>query len=127
MDGVTTRMMGNPMVEDGSGPEGDKRRAAELAEKKAAAELHKSQIARRLLIARTALNLSMTEFCTGAGISLTTYSNWEGGRQRLSADGAFALRRTYKLSLEWLFFGEDEDKLPSAIRDALKSSPSRKS
>lgn len=65
-------------------------------------------IADRLRWHRALEGMEQKEYAEAAGLKRSAYSNWETGDYRLSLDGARALRKTYGLSLDFLFEGEDE-------------------
>ena len=71
-------------------------------------------VAARLKRAREILNLSKKEFAERAGISMQTYGPFENGHRDLSLQSAKLLRKTYGLTLEYLYFGNIED-LPTRI------------
>lgn len=51
-----------------------------------------------------------------------TYQKWESGAGQLSTRGALKIKRFYKVSLDWLFFG-NEDALSLSLRNALRDNP----
>ena len=73
-------------------------------------------------------SLNQKEYAYRAGVTRSSLNNWESGDYRLSIDGALALRKTFGLSLDFLYAGEDET-LPMALRAAWRDrflvSPSR--
>lgn len=79
-------------------------------------------IAARIKWHRALLGLNQTEYAKRAGIKRSQLSNWETGLQRVSIDGAMDLRRTYGLSLDFIYEGID-DALPMTLRNALLESP----
>lgn len=76
-------------------------------------------IAARILWHRQLENLDQKEYAAKAGLNRSQLSNWETGDYRLSLDGARALRKTYGLSLDFLFEGID-DALPMTLRAAWR-------
>jgi transcriptional regulator with XRE-family HTH domain len=80
------------------------------------------EIAARIRWHRAVENLNQTEYAEKAGIRRSQLSNWETGQQRVSVDGAIALRRTYGLSLDFIYEGID-DTLPMTLRQALRDKP----
>lgn len=76
-----------------------------------------ADIAERLLWHRTFEGLTQKEYATKAGLTRNQLSNWETGDSRLSLDGALALRRTYGLSLDFIYEGNAET-LPMTLRAA---------
>lgn len=55
------------------------------------------------------------EYAGHAKLRRSQLSNWETGLQRISIDGAVALKRAYGLSLDFVYLGED-DALPMTLR-----------
>jgi DNA-binding XRE family transcriptional regulator len=82
-------------------------------------------IAERLRWHRQLEGLEQREYAEKAGLKRAQLSNWESGDYRLSLDGARALRRTYGLSLDFMFEGID-DALPMTLRAAWRDRPSVK-
>lgn len=66
--------------------------------------------------------LKQDEMATSIGVKRSAYSLWEAGTHRLSLDGALALRRSYALSLDFLYEGID-DALPMTLRNAWRERP----
>ena len=64
-------------------------------------------------------SLNQKEYAYRAGVTRSSLNNWESGDYRLSIDGALALRKTFGLSLDFLYAGEDET-LPMALRAAWR-------
>ncbi|WP_407652482.1 helix-turn-helix domain-containing protein [Cohaesibacter marisflavi] len=79
-------------------------------------------IAQRLNWLLDYLELSQVEFARTINASPTTLSNWLSGRSRLSLDGALSIRKTYGVSLDFLYLGR-ADTLPQQIAKAWASSP----
>lgn len=79
-------------------------------------------IAQRLNWHRNMLGLDQKPYAEKAGLKRSQLSNWEAGNTRLSLDGALALRRTYGLSLDFMYEGI-ADTLPMALRSAWMESP----
>lgn len=75
-------------------------------------------VAARLKRAREILDLSKKEFAEKAGISMQTYGPFENAHRDLSLQSAKLLRKTYGLSLEFLYFGKIDD-LPTRISKHL--------
>lgn len=65
------------------------------------------------------MGLKQFEYAEKIGVKRATLNNWEGGRYRLSLDGALALRKQFELTLDFLFFGSDES-LPDEIKKAWR-------
>lgn len=66
--------------------------------------------------------LTQAAYAKKAGLKRPQLNNWESGDFRLSLDGALALRRTYGLSLDFMYEGID-DTLPMALRAAWRDRP----
>ena len=79
-------------------------------------------IATRIRWHRKLEGLSQAEYAAKAGVKRAQISNWESGDYRLSLDGAIALRKTYGLSLDFMFAGID-DALPMTLRAAWRDKP----
>ena len=62
------------------------------------------------------------DYAKRAGLKRSALSNWESGYGRVSLDGAIALRRTYGLSLDFIYEGIDET-LPMTLRQAWRDRP----
>jgi len=85
-----------------------------------------ADIAERIRWHRAVEGLNQSEYARLAGVKRSQLSNWETGLQRVSIDGALALRRTYGLSLDFIYEGID-DALPMSLRQALRDKPLVKS
>lgn len=70
--------------------------------------------------------LTQKDYAEKIGTKRPAYSQWEAGLQRLSLNGALSLRRTYGLSLDFLYEGID-DALPMTLRNAWRDRPSVRS
>ena len=81
-----------------------------------------SKIGARVLWHRTLIGLTQREYAERAGLERSQVKNWETGNYRLSLDGALALRRTYGLSLDFMFEGI-ADALPMTLMQAWQSRP----
>ena len=81
-----------------------------------------SDIAARIRWHRALEGLKQADYATKAGIKRSQLSNWESGQQRISIDGALALRETYGLSLDFIYEGID-DALPMTLRAAWRDRP----
>lgn len=75
-------------------------------------------IAARLKRVRQILALSKKDFAERAGISEQAYGPYENARRDLSLESAKKLRRTYGVSLEFIYFGKIDD-LPHRIAKEL--------
>lgn len=81
-----------------------------------------SDIAERIIWHRKLEGLSQAEYAAKAGLKRNQLGNWESGSFRLSIEGAIALRRTYGLSLDFMYEGID-DALPMTLRQAWRDKP----
>jgi len=75
-------------------------------------------VAARLKRVRHIYGLSKKEFSERAGISEQAYGPYENARRDLSLESAKRLRKTYGLSLEFIYFGKIDD-LPHRITKEL--------
>ncbi|NOX39742.1 MAG: helix-turn-helix transcriptional regulator [Alphaproteobacteria bacterium] len=75
-------------------------------------------VAARLRRVRTVLGLSKKDFAERAGIGEQVYGPFENANRELSLNAAKKLRRTYGLSLEFMYFGKIDD-LPHRIASVL--------
>lgn len=64
------------------------------------------ECAYRLHVTRIALGLSQAEICRQAKIEPSAWNNAETGDNRLGIDNANKLRARFKISLDWLFWGD---------------------
>lgn len=64
-------------------------------------------IGRRLKMTREALGLSQAEFASRAGLSKNAYNMYEKGKQRPSIESAIALVETYRITLDWIYLGDN--------------------
>jgi transcriptional regulator with XRE-family HTH domain len=81
-----------------------------------------SDIAERVRWHRALVALDQADYAMKAGLKRAQLNNWESGNYRLSVDGALALRRTYGLSLDFMYEGID-DALPMTLRNAWRDRP----
>lgn len=65
---------------------------------------------------------SQQEYADSIGVKRSALSLWEAGTQRLSLDGALALRKKYGLSMDFMYEGND-DALPMTLRNAWRERP----
>ena len=84
-----------------------------------------SDIASRIRWHRQLVGLTQKQYGDKIGQKRANINNWESGDYRLSLDGALALRKTYGLSLDFMYEGID-DALPMTLRNAWIESPSVK-
>lgn len=75
-------------------------------------------VAARLERARAIIGLSKRDFAARAGMSEQAYGPFENGVRPLSLEAAKKLRKTYGLTLEFLYFGI-VDALPHKIAKEL--------
>lgn len=71
---------------------------------------------------RSLEGLDQRDYAERAGLKRAQLSNWESGNTRLSIDGALALRKTYGLSLDFMYEGI-ADALPMTLRSAWMDRP----
>lgn len=71
----------------------------------------KSEIGKRLELTRRALGLAQGEFAERASLSRNAYNQYETGTNRPQLEAAFKLCDTYRLTLDWIYFGD-----PSGLR-----------
>lgn len=76
-------------------------------------------IALRLRWHRNLEGLTQAQYGAKIGQKRATINNWESGDYRLSLDGALAIRKTYGLSLDFMYEGID-DALPMTLRAAWR-------
>lgn len=96
-----------------------------MAKNEADRKAEANQIAERLRLGRTALNLKAAEVCRLTGIKPNAYSNWENGHGRPKLDEARILRRAFGYTLDWIYEGDRSGlplKLASAIAELESSS-----
>ena len=79
-------------------------------------------IAERVRWHRALEGLGQDAYAKKAGLKRAQLNNWESGDYRLSLDGALALRRTFGLSLDFMYEGID-DALPMTLRRAWRDRP----
>ena len=84
-----------------------------------------ADIAERIRWHRALMGMTQDEYAARIGQKRAALNNWEGGAYRLSLDGALALRKTYGLSLDFMYEGND-DALPMTLRNAWRDRPSVK-
>lgn len=70
----------------------------------------------RLRAIRLALEYpSQVAFAKALGVEKNTYNPWEKGSRSLTFEAGCVLRRKWGIPLDYLFFGANEDRLPSHI------------
>jgi len=65
-------------------------------------KVNKKEIGKRLKDLRDSLNLSQLKFADKCGISQTTYSHYETGLNLITTMNAYAICKTYNVSMDWL-------------------------
>lgn len=75
-------------------------------------------VAARLKRVREILALSKKTFAERAGLSEQVYGPWENAKRPITYEGAKKIRKTYGLSLEFIYFGKIDD-LPHRIAKDL--------
>ena len=80
------------------------------------------EIAKRIAWHRALEGMDQATYARRAELTRSQLSNWETGYSRISVDGALALRRTYGLSLDFIYSGID-DTLPMTLRQAWRDRP----
>lgn len=78
----------------------------------------REEVAARLARVREVIGLDKQTFAERAGMSPQAYGAFENGARDLSLEAAKKLRKTYGLSLEFLYFG-NIDALPHKIAAQL--------
>lgn len=81
-----------------------------------------ADVAARIRWHRKIEGLEQKEYAERAGLKRSQLSNWEAGIQCVSVEGARKLRRTYGLSMDFIFEGI-VDALPMTLRAALRDNP----
>lgn len=75
-------------------------------------------IGERLRLTREALGRNQIEFAKLAKISASAYNQYEKGRIRPSVDAAIAMVDAHKITLDWIFLG-DNSGLRANLKDAI--------
>lgn len=78
------------------------------------------KIGERLRLTREALGLSQAQFARKAEVSSSAYNQYERGRMRPAIDQAIKIRDAHKLTLDWIFLG-DNSGLKASLADAIKA------
>ena len=76
----------------------------------------------RLRWHRELMGMTQAEYAAAIGVRRNSYTTWETGAQRLSLNGARAIKQRFGLPLDWLIDGDD-DALPMTVRNAWLSKP----
>jgi DNA-binding XRE family transcriptional regulator len=79
-----------------------------------------ARIAERLRKIREALGMNQAEFARRAGMSRNAYNAYEKARERPALDQALRLCDTYKLTLDWIYRGDDSG-LRADLADAIRA------
>jgi DNA-binding XRE family transcriptional regulator len=77
-----------------------------------------AEIGERLRITRQVLGLSQAAFSKAANISKSSYIQFEKGCTRPSIDAANALCDAHRLTLDWIYRG-DNSSLPAKISEEI--------
>lgn len=72
---------------------------------------NKKQIGKRLKDLRDGLNVSQLKFADKCGISQTTYSHYETGLNLITTLNAYAICKTYDISMDYLVGRTDNKKI----------------
>lgn len=83
-------------------------------------ELSKESIAERLRITRAVFGYSQGEFGAKAGLKANTYNQYEQAIKRPSLGSAAKLCKTYGLTMDWIFLG-DQGAMEWRLVQAIKS------
>jgi DNA-binding XRE family transcriptional regulator len=74
----------------------------------------------RLSVLRRALGFRFQkDFASEIGVEKNTYNPWETGKRPLTFEGALLIRKRFKVSLDYVFFGE-VDSLSVRLRDDIR-------
>ena len=75
----------------------------------------------RLKRLRLALGFrTQVEFAKKIGIEKNTYNPFETGKRPLTFEVACSIRRKFKIPVDYLFWGDNEDQLPAGILRKLE-------
>lgn len=77
-------------------------------------------IGERLRVTREALGLSQAHFAKAAKVSASAYNQYERGRMRPAIDQAIRLCEGHKLTLDWIYRG-DNSGLQAPLQTAIKA------
>jgi transcriptional regulator with XRE-family HTH domain len=77
-------------------------------------------IGERLRLTREALGLSQADFARQASVSPSAYNQYEKGKMRPAIDQAVKIRDAHKLTLDWIYLG-DNSGLRASLADAIKA------
>lgn len=76
-------------------------------------------IAERLMMIRSALNMTQTQFCEHVGISQQALNNYERARRRIDLDQASRITHATGATLDWIYHGK-ADALPVRLYQKMK-------
>lgn len=79
-------------------------------------------VSERLRQLRTALDISQAQLCRRAGIETNAWNNYEKGRNRISVDHAIKVKRTFGVTLDWIYHG-DMGGVRADIADKIAAAP----
>ena len=74
-------------------------------------KLNKEQIGKKLKELRKSLNLSQSQFANKCGLSQTTYSHYETGLNLITTLNAYAICKTYIISMDYLVGRSNNSKI----------------
>lgn len=81
----------------------------------------------RLRALRLALGYThQYKFAQAIGVEKNTYNPWEKGTRPLTFEAACAIRQKWAIPLDYLFYGAQEDAIPSKILEKLRTGPSKR-
>ncbi len=85
--------------------------------------MNRSKIGDRLIFAREKAELSRSQVAQSIGIGTTTLQQWEMGNREASIEKISELAKLYKVSPQYLIFGEDNNvpANPDSTRTITKS------
>lgn len=78
--------------------------------------------AKRIKWHRELLGMTQAEYATKSGLKRAQLNNWESGDFQVGLSGARALRKTYGLSLDFIYEG-DVQALDMSLRKSLLDNP----
>lgn len=79
-------------------------------------------VSERLRQLRAALGLNQAQLCRRSGIETNAWNNYEKSRNRISVDHAIKLKRTFGVTLDWIYHG-DLSGVRSDIAEKISSTP----
>ncbi len=77
-------------------------------------------IGERIRLTREAMGLTQTSFSEAVGIGQNLLSQYESGKKHLSDRSARAIRRRFRVTLDWLYCG-DASNNPLELMGAIKA------